>query len=426
MEQTSLDYSRALYEIAAEVYSSTAPDDVLDGIVKSAAKAMQVKGCSLMLLTPNRKQLIHTAAYGLSDSYISKGPLKLDPIIAKALKGTPMVVSDVNTDPRVQYRTQAQKEGITSMLSLPVMLRGEITGVLRIYTAEKHEFSPDDIEFLSLVSNLGAIALEKARQYESQGQFYEQRLSEKMQQLEHAADELNELEGAKNKLLAFISMAAHDLKAPLSAIQTYFDVLLDGFAGELDRKQKEIIERSSTRVDGLFELISDLLDICRMETTQVVSEMKEVSLSELAEVPVEDALKMAEEKGLTMTADIPLDLPSVYGSPIRLKQVFTNLLSNAIKFTPEGGTATVKLWARGSTIVGEVQDSGIGIPKEDHPHIFDDFFRARNACAPGTGLGLSIVKRIIEAHGGQIRAESPCRKDGTGSKFTFVLPITGN
>ena len=131
MEQTYPDYYRALYEIAVEVYSSTAPEDVLDGIVKSAAEAMHVKGCSLMLLTPNRNQLIHTAAYGLSDSYIRKGPVKLDPIIAEALHGTPMVVTDVNTDPRVQYRAQAQKEGITSMLSLPVILRGEITGVLR-------------------------------------------------------------------------------------------------------------------------------------------------------------------------------------------------------------------------------------------------------------------------------------------------------
>ena len=277
-----------------------------------------------------------------------------------------------------------------------------------------------------MVSSLGAIALEKARKYESQEQYYEQRLGEKIQQLEHAADELHDLEGAKRKLLAFISMAAHDLKAPLSAIQTYFDVLTGGFAGELGEKQSEIIERSSTRVDGLFELISDLLDICRMETAQFVSEMKEVSLSQLAEVPVEDAAKMAEEKGLKMIAEIPPELPPVYGAPARLKQVLTNLLSNAVKFTPEGGIVTVKLSTSENSIVGEIEDSGVGIPKEDLPNIFDDFFRARNAREPGTGLGLSIVQRIIEAHGGQIKAESPCSDYGTGSKFTFVLPAMGN
>ncbi|MCL0104403.1 GAF domain-containing protein [Dehalococcoidia bacterium] len=246
-----------------------------------------------MLLTPDRKQLIHTAFYGLSDSYVRKGPVKLDPIIAEALKGKPMSVIDVTTDPRVLYRAQAEKEGIASMLSLPVILRGEIIGVLRIYTAETRRFSSGEIEFLTTVASLGAIALEKAQPYESREQYCEPLVREKVEQLEQARNELAELEKGKDRLLTFISMVAHELKAPLSAIQSYFGVMLGGYSGELDEKQRQMIERSSVRIDGLLELISDLLDISRIEMGQVVQEMKEVSLAQLVMEPLDDMQRLA-------------------------------------------------------------------------------------------------------------------------------------
>ena len=124
MENRSLDYYKALYDIAVEVYASTSTEAVLNNIVRSTALALGLKGCSLLLLTPSRKQLIHTAAYGLSDSYIGKGPVGVGPILAEVLKGNPVAVEDVSSDPRVQYREQAVREGITSMLSVPVILRG--------------------------------------------------------------------------------------------------------------------------------------------------------------------------------------------------------------------------------------------------------------------------------------------------------------
>ena len=176
MEERPLDYYKALYQLAVEVYSSTSSEVTLDNIVRSTALAINAKGCSLMLLTPDRKKLIHTVAYGLSDSYIKKGPLQLDPILQEVLKGNPVAINNVEIDPRVQYRAQALNEGIASMISVPVVLRGETTGVLRVYTAEPRQFSFDDIQFLNLAASLGAIALKKAREYESQEKYYEQRL----------------------------------------------------------------------------------------------------------------------------------------------------------------------------------------------------------------------------------------------------------
>ncbi len=428
MESNSIepvDIYKSLYDIAIEVYSSTSREAVLNDIVRSATLALEIKGCSLMLLSANRKQLIHTASYGLSESYLGKGPLWVGPILAEALSGNPVAVENVTTDPRIQYQDQAIGEGIVSMLSVPVILHGETTGVLRIYTDERRRFSHDDIQFLNLIASLGAIALKKAAEYESQEKYYEQRLQEKVAQLKNASEDLKKVEEGKNQLLTFMSIVAHDLKSPLAAIQSYFGVMLGGYAGELNEKHQQMIERSSGRIDGLLELISDLLDISRIETGQIVQEMEELSPTEIAGGPLEDATGLGEQKRIEVIASISPDLPSMKGSPIRLRQLFTNLLSNAVKFTPEGGTVNFNLAESKGFVVGEIEDTGIGIPEEDLPHIFEDFYRASNAQVQGTGLGLPIVKRIVEAHGGKIEVASPSPQTGKGTKFTFTLSIRG-
>lgn len=423
MAKKTLDYHKALCDIATEINSPLAVEEVLNAIVKSIAKAINAKGCSLMLLTPDREQLIHTTAYGLSDWYLRKGPVKADATISEALRGKPVVILDACTDHRVQYKEQAKKEGIASMLSIPLTLRGEVIGISRIYTAEPHEFCLDEIEFLTAAANLGAIALGKARLYESAERDYERRLTEKADQLKQTIRELAKLEKGKEQLMRFLSIVAHDLKAPLAAIQSYFGVLLGGFAGELNDKQKQMIERSSQRINGLLNLVSDLLDISRIEMGQVIQEMKEVSLAQVIKEPVEDAQSAAEQKGLKFIVDSPAEAAQIYASPDRLHQALRNLLNNAIKFTPEGGVVTLRLRTEHSELRGEVIDTGIGIPDQDLPHVFEDFYRASNVEAPGTGLGLSIVKRIIEAHGGKVWVESPSSETGIGCKFGFTLPL---
>jgi len=127
-----------------------------------------------MLLTPDRKLLLHTAAYGLSDWYVRKGPVSADESIAEALQGRPVAVLDATEDSRIQYRKQAKEEGIASILCSPVMLREEVIGVVRVYTAEPRHFTYSDIYFVGAVANLGAIALENARLYDSVEKGYEE------------------------------------------------------------------------------------------------------------------------------------------------------------------------------------------------------------------------------------------------------------
>ena len=166
-------YYTSLYELAAALNSANSPESILQSIAEGVAKAMEAKGCSLMLLSPDRKVLLHTVAYGLSDWYVRKGPVSADKSISEALEGKPIAVFDATKDDRVQYREQAKKEGIASILSVPMMLREETIGVIRVYTAEPCHFTMDDMYFVGAVANLGAIALENARLYEAIQKDYE-------------------------------------------------------------------------------------------------------------------------------------------------------------------------------------------------------------------------------------------------------------
>jgi len=173
MQETKKNYYQSLYEVAAVVNSADEPDAVLHCIVENVTRAVGAKGCSLMLLRLDRRLLIHAVAFGLSDEYIKKGLLSADESIPEALEGKPVAVLDATEDERIQYREAARKEGVASILCLPVRLRGEVVGVIRVYTGEPCHFTEDDIYFVSAVANLGAIALENAKRYHRLREGYE-------------------------------------------------------------------------------------------------------------------------------------------------------------------------------------------------------------------------------------------------------------
>ncbi len=160
--KTERRYCQNLYEVAAVVNSAKTIETVLHSIVESVAKEVRVKGCAAMLLTPERKHLFHTATYGLSDQYVTKGPVSADKSISEALDGKPVAVFDATEDERIQYREQARKEGIASILTVPILLKGEVIGVMRVYSEEARHFTNDDIYFIGIAANMGAIALENA------------------------------------------------------------------------------------------------------------------------------------------------------------------------------------------------------------------------------------------------------------------------
>jgi GAF domain-containing protein len=164
---------QTLYDIAKMVSSSLNLQEVLDLIVQSAAKIMKVKASNIRLLDEERKRLELRAAYGLSRQYLEKGPVEADRSIAETLKGKPVTVFDVTKDPRVQYPEAAKREGICSILSVPLAVKDVVIGVLRVYTSIPHRFTQNEIEFLSALADQGAIAIENARLYEHVKKDYE-------------------------------------------------------------------------------------------------------------------------------------------------------------------------------------------------------------------------------------------------------------
>jgi two-component system phosphate regulon sensor histidine kinase PhoR len=232
--------------------------------------------------------------------------------------------------------------------------------------------------------------------------------------------ELKELDKAKS---TFVSMVAHELRAPLAAIEGYLDVILEGVGGVDPQKMRRILERSRERTRGLLALINDLLAISRMQAGRLAKEKEKLPLALLLKEVAELMKGEALEKGVTIEMGVPDDLPLVQANREDVIRVFTNLLDNAIKYNRQGGKIWLRAGADDAFVRVEVQDTGIGIPKKDVAHLFDEFYRVKSKetrAITGTGLGLSIAKKIVEGHNGHIEVESRIHQ---GSTFRVLLPI---
>ncbi len=173
--RTHKDYYTALYQAALAIASSLELEEVLQRVVTSITEAMQIKACSLRLLDERSGQLQMSAMYGLSGDYLAKGPVDVDhsPIDSATLKGTHVIIPDVSTDSRFQYQAAARREGIVSVLSVPLAVHGSAIGVMRVYTGEPRTFHEDDIQFLTLLAALSALAIDNARLYDGLKQSYD-------------------------------------------------------------------------------------------------------------------------------------------------------------------------------------------------------------------------------------------------------------
>lgn len=231
------------------------------------------------------------------------------------------------------------------------------------------------------------------------------------------------LKDTTHTLSYFLSIVSHELKAPLAAIENYLRLMLNGYGGEITEQQRLFLERSCVRVAELSELISRVLDLARMRPEEIQSDFRPVSPTEVIGLSLEDVQLSAKQKWIKLQVDVSEGLGEIVAAPERLRQVVTNLLSNAIKFTPEAGTVTLRAGEQDDSLIIEVIDTGPGIPAGDLPHIFEAFYRAAGVQERGLGLGLSIAKRIVDAHQGEIRVESPYPPQGQkGTRFTVVLP----
>ena len=228
------------------------------------------------------------------------------------------------------------------------------------------------------------------------------------------------LSKAKRTLAHMLSVTSHDLRAPLATAQSSLDAVTGGFAGEINSKQKELLAGGKQRISDLISMIDNILDISYVEIRG--ADFEKVDLADVIATSIDDVSGITQNKEVVLENNVYKKSTIALGIPKRLRQVFTNLLGNGVKFTPSGGLVTINARDTDDNIQLEVTDTGVGIAPEEIPKIFGDFYRGMRVDAEGAGLGLAIAKRIIEAHGGNIWAESPDPESGKGSRFTVALP----
>lgn len=230
--------------------------------------------------------------------------------------------------------------------------------------------------------------------------------------------------GIERMKTEFVSIAAHQLRTPLSAVKWALSLLLEGDAGELNAEQKNFISKSYDSNERMIILINDLLDVARIEEGRYVYKLVAAKLENLAQAALSACKEMAAKRNIKLEYIKPAEtLSEMMIDAEKIGIVIQNLIENAIKYTPPGGQVTISLKHDTNNVELSVKDNGVGVSQEQQNRLFTKFFRAANVIkmeTDGTGLGLFIVKNIIEAHGGKIWFES---KEGEGSIFSFSLPI---
>ena len=225
----------------------------------------------------------------------------------------------------------------------------------------------------------------------------------------------------------FVATVSHELRTPMTAIKGYVDILTMGAAGALNENQMHFLEVVRNNIERLNTLVSDLLDISRIEAGRITLNPQAVDLHSIAEDVVAEVLHRSqrESKPMALSLDAPKDLPPVIGDGDRVRQILGNLVNNAFNYTPQNGTIRVNIHQENGEVQVDVQDNGVGIDPEDQDRVFDRFFRGENPlvlATPGTGLGLPIVRQLVEMHNGRIWMTST-GVPGDGSTFSFTLPI---
>jgi len=224
----------------------------------------------------------------------------------------------------------------------------------------------------------------------------------------------------------FVSMVSHEIRSPMNSLLAQIKVILDGLAGDVTEKQRQILERASGKVNNLVNLVSELLDLAKIEAGVVGGQQEEIHLRELLQDQIDFHRPAAEQKDIRLQLEIEEEIPAIEADKQSMEEVMTNLITNAIKYSPAKSEVIVTAGKEGEFASIKVRDTGYGIPEEDLAEIFTRFYRVKDKNTReihGTGLGLAIVKSIVDAHQGSICVES---KLNQGTTFTVLLPPKGN
>jgi len=221
----------------------------------------------------------------------------------------------------------------------------------------------------------------------------------------------------------FITIVAHELRSPLLLVKQYLDLIVGGKMGSIDDTAREMLQGAHGTLKGLLNIIADWLELSRINAGDIAGGLEETDVWPILAAVIEDMRPFADEKGVTLRLDPPPERTKIRAHAESLTVVFKNLVSNAIKYNRPKGSVVLEGRATNGSLRVDVRDTGMGIPDEEIPFIFEDFFRVKSsktAEIPGTGLGLSIVKKIVEGHHGSVEVAS---KQDEGTAFSVYLPL---
>lgn len=235
--------------------------------------------------------------------------------------------------------------------------------------------------------------------------------------------DLTELRGLQTMRRELIGNISHELRTPLAGIKAMLETLKEG-AIEDKQAAADFLSRIEGEADRMTQMVSEITELSRIETGRAELRMTPLNLKLLVEEVAAQLNPLAQRHQVIITTDLATDLPAGRGDKDRIRQALVNLVHNAIKFNHPGGSVTMSTKASGESVIVSVSDTGVGIPEEELPHVFERFYKADRArTRGGSGLGLAIAKHIVQAHGGSIWAQS---EEGQGSTFSFSLPIPAN
>ena len=385
----TLDGYLRLIEIARDLASTLDLDTLLYDIVSAAADITHAEAASILLYDDTARQLYFQVATNIDEPTMRGLVVPLDKSIAGWIvtNRQSIRIDDAHKDERIfgdidntlGYSTK-------SLLGIPLVTKNKVVGVLEVVNKKRGKFTDPDESMLTVLGAQAAVAIENARLFQQSD---------------------------------LIAEFVHELRTPLASLSTATYLLL---RPEMSREQRDqIVNNIHNETLRLNSLASSFLDLARLESGRVQFRKTRFSSADLIYEARDVMVSKAEEMNVQLRVDVPGDMPLLEADRDKVKQVLLNLLSNAIKYNrPNGSVIIVGNFTDDDISIG-IQDTGMGIPEDSIPHLFQKFYRVREheGKASGTGLGLSICKQIVQGHNGRIEVKS---KMGVGTSFTIFLP----
>ncbi len=380
--------------------------------VNAIGASLGYDNVSLFMLDSEAGELVLEAQSGIFDVLVGRGyrvPATEGVVGWTARSGVTRYVPDTSKDPH--YIMPAGIFEIGAELAIPLLVEGEVKGVLDLETTQAEAFDPADISALETVADQLSQAIHNINLY--------QELRERALALALANEELLKVDKMKSD---FVSMVSHELNTPVTVIKGYAQLMAGRVIGEVNEKQQDILETIIEKSDHLGHLIIELLDLLKIETGQYTPDLTTANLTTMLEEFFVDQSKYIDTPRMSLVLELPKQPINIDVDLPKIRTVFTHLLSNANKFTIGEGTVTISCTETEEHYRFTVADTGIGIPEVEFERIFERLYQVDSTLTRhygGTGLGLAVTRAIIERHHGRIWVESEL---GEGSRFIFTLP----